>query len=84
MSSKFLKDGSVATEWAKNNKPLFDYLAEELKLRDPATFIKMNGTLLPDNIIRHKGVKVSQNAKRAIKSRKRQEEEGSEWQMKCD
>ena len=45
MYNEFLKDGSAATKWAKINKPLFDDLAEELKLRDPATFIKIKGTL---------------------------------------
>ena len=71
MSSECLKDGSAATAWAKENKSLFDYLADELKLRDPATFIKMKGTPWPDNVIRYKGVNLGQNAKRAIKSRKR-------------
>lgn len=56
MSNEFLKDGTAATEWVKINKPLFIYLAEELKLRDPATFVKMKGTPWLDNIIRYKGV----------------------------
>ena len=40
----------------------------------------MKGTPWLDNIIWYKGVNLGQNAKRDIKSRKRQEEEGSEWE----
>lgn len=50
MSKEFLKDWTAATEWAKFNEPLFTYLAEELKFRDPATFAKMRGTPWLDNM----------------------------------
>ena len=80
MSNEFLKDGTSAIEWAKLNKPLFNYLADELKLRDPTTFIKMKDTPWLDNIIRYKGLNLGQNAKRAIKRRKRKEETSSDWE----
>ena len=80
MSNEFLKDGTAAIVWAKLNKPLFMYLAEELKLRDLATYVQMKDTPWLDNIIRYGGVHLGQNAKRAIKSRKRQEQKGSKWE----
>ena len=46
------------------------YLAEELKLRDPATYLQMKETPWLDNIIRYGRVHLGQNTKRAIKSRK--------------
>lgn len=67
MSKEFLKDETVATEWAKVSEPLFTYLAEELKFQDPATFAKMRGTPWLDN----KGVDLGQNAKMAKKNKKR-------------
>ena len=46
-------------------------LAEELKLRDPATYVKIKDTGRLDNIIRYRGVHLGQNVKKAIKGRKR-------------
>ena len=80
MSNEFFKDGTAAIAWAKLNKPLFMYLAEELKLGDPATYVQIKDTPWLDNIIRYGGVHLGQNAKRAIKSRKRREQKGSEWE----
>ena len=80
MSNDFLKDGTSTIEWAKLNKPLFNYLADELKLRDPTTFLKMKDTLWLDNIIQYKGLNLGQNAKRAIKRKKRKEETSSDWE----
>ena len=56
------------------------YLAKQLKLRDPATYVKMKAIPWLDNIIRYEGVHLGQNAKRAIKSRKRRQQKGSEWE----
>ena len=56
LSNEFLKDGIEATEWAKVNKPLFNYLAKELRFCDPATFAQMKRTPWLDNIIRHGGI----------------------------
>ena len=80
MSNQFLKDGTSTIEWAKLNKPFFNYLADELKLRDPTTFLKMKDTLWLDNIIQYKGLNLGQNAKRAIKRKKRKEEPSSDWE----
>ena len=35
------KDGDASNEWAKVNQPLFRYLADEMRFRDPETFFKM-------------------------------------------
>ena len=80
MSNEFLEDCPSAIEWAKLNKTLFNYLADELKLRDPTTFIKMKDTPQLDNIIWYKGLNLGQNAKMAIKRRKRKEETSSDWE----
>ena len=82
MSNEFLKDGTAAIAWAKLNKTLFMYLAEELKLRDPATYVQIKDTPWLDNIIQYGGVHLGQNANKAIKSRKRREQKGSEWEDK--
>ena len=78
MSNEFLKDDTAAIAWAKLNKQLFMYVAEELKPRDPATYVQMKDTPWLDNSIRYGGVHLGQNAKKAIKSRKRREQKGSE------
>ena len=80
MSKEFLKDGAAATNWIQDNKALFQYLADELKLRDPATYGKMNGTLWLDNIIQHNGVHLGQNVKKTKKQKEKQKEEGNEWE----
>ena len=58
------------------------YLGKELKLRDPATYVKIKDTGWLDNIIRYRGVHLGQNVKKAIKSRKRRELKGSEGEDK--
>ena len=45
ISNEILKDGTAAILWAKLSKQLFMYLAEELKLPEPATYVKMKDTL---------------------------------------
>ena len=78
MSKEFLKDGAAATNWIQANKALFQYLADEVKFRDTATYTKMKGTPWLDNIIQYNGVHLGQNSKRAKKQK--QKEEGSEWE----
>ena len=78
MSKEFLKDGAAATNWIQANKALFQYLADELKFRDPATYAKMNGTQWLDNMIQYHGVHLGQNAKRAKNQKQKQKKEGSE------
>ena len=82
MSNEFLKDGTSAIEWAKLNKPLFNYLADKLKLRDPTNFSKMKDTPWLDNIVWYTGLNLGQNAQRAIKRRKRKGETSSDWEDK--
>ena len=51
MFKEFLKDGATATNSTQANKALFQYLADELKFRDPATYAKVKETPWLDNII---------------------------------
>ena len=41
VSQEFIKDGNTSTEWAKVNQPLFLYLADEMRFRDPEIFFKI-------------------------------------------
>ena len=51
MFKEFLKDGGAATNSTQANKALFQYLADELKFRDPATYAKVKETPWLDNLI---------------------------------
>ena len=82
IADEFLKDGIAVVAWAKLNKQLFIYLLEERKEGDPATYVKMKDTPWLDNIIQYGGAHLCHNAIKAIKSRKRREENCSQWEDK--
>ena len=60
MSSEYVQDGALAQQWVFSNKPLFRYLANELKLRDPETYAKMNNIPWLNAMVKHGAKHVGQ------------------------
>ena len=60
MSSEYVQDGASAQQWVARNKPLFRYLANELKLRDPETYAKMNNIPWLNTMVEHGAKHVGQ------------------------